>query len=215
MKGDDAGGAEREPSDLELLRAIADGSPEAFRRFYRRWAPKLGSFLTRATGSRDTAEDLLQEAFLRILRAAPRYEERAQVSAWIYRICANLAYSHWRRVTRSPFQAGDVPADELPFEDPRAENPAERRERRAFREALAGALERLPANQRLVFLLKTDRGLTYEEIAAVLRCPEGTAKSRFHYATLRLRDELRPWCEEVDEQGPWDAAVVLARRARN
>lgn len=209
------GDAEREASDLELLRGIAAGSPEAFRCFYRRWAPRLGSFLTRVTGSSDTAEDLLQEAFLRILRAAPRYEERATVGAWVYRICANLAYSYWRRSARSPFEAGDPLAEGAQIADTRAESPADRSERRAFREALDAALERLPANQRLVFLLKADRGLTYEEISAVLQCPEGTAKSRFHYAVLRLRDELRPWCDGPDSASAQDVAAIFLRRSRS
>lgn len=206
---------EPETTDLELLRGIAAASPEAFRCFYRRWAPRLGSFLTRATGSRDTAEDLLQEAFLRILRAAPGFEDRSTVSAWVYRICANLAYSHWRRVARAPFQEGDASAAAAQCADVHAENPAERHERRAFRAALEAALERLPANQRLVFLLKVDRGLTYEEIGDVLRCPEGTAKSRFHYAVLKLRDELRPWCDGTGGASTHDVSAIILHRSRS
>ncbi len=205
----------REASDLDLLRGIAAGSPEAFRGFYRRWAPRLGPFLTRAAGSPDVAEDLLQEAFLRIMRAAPGFEPRSAVSAWVYRICANLAYSHWRRVARSPFQEGDPLVMGALIADERAESPADRHERREFRAALTAALERLPANQRLVFLLKADRGLTYEEIAAVLQCPEGTAKSRFHYAVLRLREELRPWCGGLQERGAQEAAEIFLRHSRS
>jgi RNA polymerase sigma-70 factor, ECF subfamily len=204
-----------EASDLELLQGIAAGSPEAFRSFYRRWAPRLGPFLMRVTGSPDVTEDLLQEAFLRILRAAPRFELRTTVSAWVYRICANLAYSHWRRIARAPFQEGDPLVVGALIADERAENPADRHVRQAFREALTAALEQLPANQRLVFLLKADRGLTYEEIAAVLQCPEGTAKSRFHYAVLKLREELQPWCGGLHDRGAQEAAEIFLRHSRS
>ena len=205
----------REATDLELLRGIASGSAEAFHCFYQRWAPRLGPFLTRAAGSPDVAEDLLQEAFLRILRAAPSFEPRSTVSAWVYRICANLAYSHWRRVARSPFQGGDPLIAGALIADERAENPAERSVRRAFRGALNAALAELPANQRLVFLLKADRGLTYEEIAAVLQCPEGTAKSRFHYAVLRLREQLQPWCAGLHDRSVQAAAEIFLRHSQS
>ncbi|MBD3163099.1 MAG: hypothetical protein GF328_13435, partial [Candidatus Latescibacteria bacterium] len=100
------------PDDLALLRGIADGCEESFRLLFRRWGPRLGRFLERAGGSRETGEDLLQEAFVRVIRAAGSFEPRGSVGAWLHRICANLAYSHWRRETRSPFV--DVGPDPVP-----------------------------------------------------------------------------------------------------
>ncbi len=202
-------------SDLELLQGIASGSEEAFGVFYHRWSPRLGPFLLRATGSREVAEDLLQEAFLRMLRAAPSYEPRGSVRAWIYRICTNLAYSHWRRIRRSPFREGDPHAQEDRLVDTRAATPESVRARSAFREELTAALSELPPNQRIVFILKADRGLTYQEIAEVLRCPEGTAKSRFHHAVRRLRAELSSWSSGLRSWGADDAAAVFLRRSQS
>ena len=183
--------AQEAPSDLELIRAIGAGSEGAFRQLYRRWAPRLGRFLLQSTQSRETADDLLQEAFLRILRAAHRFEPRASVAAWMHRICANLAYSHWRRRRASPVAEG-VDVSLLP--DPPARVDLDReRIRRSFEQDAQAALTAIPENQRMVFLLKIDRGLTYEEIAAVLRCPVGTAKSRFHHAVRKLRAALEEW----------------------
>jgi len=177
------------PTDLELLRGMARAPEESLRILFHRWGPPLRRFLIRATGSRESGEDLLQEAFLRIFRAAPRLAPDSQAGSWMYRICANLAYSHWRRQRRLFFTPG--PPAEIPAG--REEGPDSRRMRGAFAQDLGSAIERLPANQRMVFLLKVDQGLTYQEIAAVLRCPEGTAKSRFHHAVRRLRGDLREW----------------------
>lgn len=180
-------------SDRELIQAIGCGCEESFRVLFKRWAPRLGPFLSRATGSREVAEDLLQEAFLRIIRAAPRFDGRGDAGSWIYRICANLAYSHWRRQRRSPIQNADI---DRCTADPRA-NPEATRIRGLFARDVNSAVAGLPENQRLVFLLKIDRGLTYEQIADVLGCPPGTAKSRFHHASLKLRDALRDWREPI------------------
>jgi RNA polymerase sigma factor (sigma-70 family) len=182
-----------EPVDLELIRGVAAGSEECFRLFFDRWSGRLGRFLTRATGSRQTGEDLLQEAFLRVLSAAPRFEPRGEVSAWIYRICANLAYSHWRTERRSPLHAVDDVESVPEAASPAREGPDALCLRSRFASEAHAMVDRLPANQRIVFLMKVDQALTYEEIAVVLRCPVGTVKSRFHHAVRRLRAGLREW----------------------
>ena len=189
------------PSDIELLAGIARGSQEAFRTLFRRWSPRLLPFLIGATGSREVAEDLLQEAFMRILKAAPAFKPTGKASAWIYRICSNLAYSYWRRQQHSPLVS-------LPYlEEMSSARPAPTDAgpdivymQAAFTRDLRAALAALPANQRMVFLMKADLGLTYEEVAAVLRCPAGTAKSRFHHAVRKLRATLHEWADGLTEQ---------------
>jgi RNA polymerase sigma-70 factor (ECF subfamily) len=188
------------PTDLELIQGTAAGSEESFRLLFRRWSPRLGRFLIQATRSRETGEDLLQEAFLRILRAAPRFSPTGKVSSWMYRICANLAYSHWRRIRSSPFAYTGIP-DGLAGAVSRREPPDRERDMNAFVGEAREALGQLPENQRMVFLLKVEQGLRYEEIAAVLQCPLGTAKSRFHHAVRKLREQLKEWDER--SQTPW------------
>jgi RNA polymerase sigma-70 factor (ECF subfamily) len=180
------------PDDLALLRGIAGGDEDCFRLFFRRWTPPLGRFLQRVTRSPEVAEDLLQETFLRVLRAAPRFEPHGSVSAWVYRIAANLAYSHWRR-TRGVLGPPAPEAPEIAATMPDPLTPDLLRARRAWARDLQAAVGRLPENHRLVFVLKIDEGLTYEQIGEVLGCPTGTAKSRFHHAVLRLRAALRDW----------------------
>jgi RNA polymerase sigma factor (sigma-70 family) len=71
-----------------------------------------------------------------------------------------------------------------------------------FARDLESALTDLPVNQRMAFLLKAGQGLTYEEAAEVLGCPEGTVKSRFHHAVLRLRIVLREWEDGIGTEAP-------------
>ena len=183
------------PSDAELLRGIAEGGELACRLFYRRWSPRLSRFLLHATGCRESADDLLQETFLRVLRAAPRFEPRGSAAAWVYRIAANLAYSHWRQQRRGAWlQPLEYDGLEVPAP---AANPEQDRLRRTWMREAQQAVERLSENHRLVFLLKIDLTLTYEEIGEVLGCPTGTAKSRFHHAVRKLRVVLHHW-EDAD-----------------
>jgi RNA polymerase sigma-70 factor (ECF subfamily) len=181
--------------DLALVLGIGRGCEDSFRILFRRWSPRLGRFLLQITGSREAAEDLLQDSFLRILRAAPRFKPGGSVSSWIYRIAANLGYSYWRRRRASPLlpPGGDDHAVERL--NPKHLGPEELFLAKAFAGEARLAIRNLPPNQRMTFLLKIDQGLTYDEIAAVLHCPTGTAKSRFHHAVRRLRDELSAWDE--------------------
>lgn len=217
------------PGDAALIRSIGQGSEQAFRLLFARWALPLRRFLVRATGSRETGEDLLQEAFLRVLRAAPRYSPDAPPGAWLYRICANLSYSYWRRESHAPRamstlrdrrRAGpeaDFDADHpgrvaggravRGWSGPVPEcGPEALRLRALFTRDLESALAELPVNQRMAFLLKAGQGLTYQDAAEVLGCPEGTVKSRFHHAVLRLRTVLREWEDGLD------TAPTAARR---
>ena len=95
------------------------------------------------------------------------------------------------------------------------EDPSTRRERSEFARGLARAIENLPDNQRMAFLLKVEQGLTYEDVARVLACPVGTAKSRFHHAVLRLRAELSEWREGfAPAPSPMDGRIPSASQRR-
>jgi RNA polymerase sigma-70 factor (ECF subfamily) len=185
------------PADEELLRAIAEGDEEAFRVLFHRWAPRLGRFLMNASGSREAAEDLLQETFLRILKGAGRFEPRGSVGSWVYRIAANLAYSHWRRERSRPLFGAEGEETLTAMAAPAGATPEEDRLRRALLADIDAALGRLEVNKRIVFVLKVREGLTYEEIASILCCPVGTVKSRLHHAVHRLQQDLeeRNWGE--------------------
>lgn len=161
------------PADREtaLLRRIKTGDRGAFEELFRLYERPLGTYLWRLCGNRALAEDLLQECFLRIWKAAPSWEPAARVSTWVFHIAHNLHLNEAARKKVRP----EVRPDPSPPPD--------------F-EALHGALESLPDGERAVVLLSELQGFKYADIAGILGIPLGTVKSRMFSALRRLRDKL-------------------------
>jgi RNA polymerase sigma-70 factor (ECF subfamily) len=179
-----------EESDLhdeEIARGIGNGDPRAFDVFFERYAAPLLGYLRGMIGERAAAEDLLQETMLRIHRNIGRYRERGAFRAWVYRIATNLALTELRRAR---FQAGAQ--DELAsrMNDPPEPAADERLERNETLGAVRAGIAALPDEQRAVVLLRVRRGMAIREIARALCIPEGTVKSRLHYAVRNLRASL-------------------------
>lgn len=184
-------------SDGALMAAAGQGDRVAFGVLVRRHENGLVSYLARLSGSRDRAEDLAQEAFLRLWSVATRYRDRGQLTAYLYRIATNLLRSEERRARRWRFlslgfiamgERGDaVPAmstgDELA-----ADGKLLAEERRS---RLTAAVARLPLPFRVPLVLAEIEDWPLAEIAALVGCSEGTIKSRLFRARRRLRETLR------------------------
>lgn len=184
-------GAFRDASDDALVQATAAGDTAAFQALVERWSPRLIAFLTRALGRRADAEDLSQEIFLRVYRAAPRYDCQGRFAAWLFRIAGNLARSELRRrKLRSWLQGSTGPeaADALAvLPAPRhfdADGPLRDAETRA---ELATALARLPDRQRLAVLLRYYEGLRVRDVAEALGTSEDAAESLLARGLTALR----------------------------
>lgn len=169
-------------SDEELLRAAGRGDEAAFQTLVSRYAGELLGFFRRRAGDA-AAEDLLQETFLRLHKAAVRYVPQATFRTYLYTIARNLALNYRRdlrpSVTLDP--EASARASE-PGPDPLESGERSDRVRRA--------VERLSEPLRDVVLLRHYQGLSFREIAGVLGIPEGTAMRRMSDALLRLRDQL-------------------------
>lgn len=138
------------------------------------------AFLYRMTGDAHLAEDLMQETFVRALRAAERYEPRGKVSTWLFSIAANAARDHWRRHQRRP----EVTYVESAYGSQAADGaPDDEMDIRA-------ALLNLPPEQRSVLILRYYHDLSYAEIAETLVIPLGTVRSRIHNGLERLKESL-------------------------
>jgi RNA polymerase sigma-70 factor, ECF subfamily len=169
------------------------GDPRAFEVLVRRHRTPVFSFLLRLSGDRGRAEDLCQEAFLKVVKASADWEERARFTTWLYAIARNLAVDEARRMAfrrtdpLQPDEAGERPRVEPASEDPLPDRAAEAA---LVRPKLEAALAALPTEQREVFLLREHAGLRFAEIAEVTGAPENTVKSRMRYALEALRAEL-------------------------
>jgi RNA polymerase sigma-70 factor (ECF subfamily) len=201
-----------ERTDEELLAAFQAGDAEAFERLLRRHRGPLFTFLLRMLGDRQRAEDLTQEAFLRVVRAAGRWEARAKFQTWLYTVARNLCVDQSRRDrfrrmdsldAELPGSEGDGPAliDRVPGDAPMPDRAADSA---LVRPALERALQALPSEQREVFLLREQAGLPFKEIAELAGVNENTIKSRMRYALEGLRRHLTAAgvTEETAEAGP-------------
>jgi RNA polymerase sigma-70 factor (ECF subfamily) len=177
-------------ADAELIQKWRAGDTAAFALVVRRWEPDLARFLSRLTTA-DRVPDLVQETFLRLYRAGPKYHENGHFSTWLFQIALNVARDAGRR-TR-PVQP--LPAEEPPALAESAEADCERRE---VGEVVARAVAELPDALREVLALRHDAGMNFEEMSRHLKVPASTLKSRFAVALRRLRERL---CELGFDEG--------------
>ena len=187
-------------SDHALLEATRTGDEDAFAQLVSRYRNQITSYIYRMTNDYDGAVDLAQETFVRVYRAAERYQTTYAFSTYIYRIATNLAISELRKRKRRKlvsltgfFQGKDGaepqefnPADCRPLPDTEMVD-AERRL------AVQRAISTLPEKYRAPLILRDVDGKSYEEISRILETSEGTVKSRISRARGFLREKMRAY----------------------
>lgn len=165
-------------SDEQLMLEFQQGSREAFSELFARYRERIYGFFRRRLNHAARAEELAQETFLAVLRAAARYEPRAFFRTYLYGIAMNLLAAERRKAGREespPAEAPDPPAD---GGNPEAALWVRR------------AIAQLDAGDREVLLLREYEQLSYEEIADLTCVPIGTVRSRLFRARLALKELL-------------------------
>ncbi len=184
MQGDESA------SDGNLLEAARAGDRSAFALLVDRHKDPLVGTLTRLTGRQEDAEDLAQEAFVRLFERGARYQERGKLGAYLLRIATNLLRSRERqrarrRILRAAFLAPNG------HESPSA--PQRLLLERELQHELARALARLPLRYRVPLVLSSIEGWSYRQIGELTGCRAGTVKSRIHRGKRRLEELLSPY----------------------
>jgi len=208
----------QERTDEELLAAYQQGDAGAFELLLRRHRAPLFSFLLRMLGDRERAEDLAQEAFLRIVKGAQAWEHRARFQTWLFTIARNLCVDASRRdrFRRADSLDAQGPDDEPAMVDsvPGGEiDPSRGAESARLRPVLQKALLGLPAEQREVFILREQAGVPFKEIAEMVGVNENTVKSRMRYALEGLRKALLAAGVDADTGAEEPAPGVRLGRA--
>jgi RNA polymerase sigma-70 factor (ECF subfamily) len=159
------------------------GDEAAFEELVERYAPKLRYFLRKLLSSAEAADDCLQDVWLEVFRGLARLADPQAFRAWVYRIARDRAFGLLRKGRRQEQPLGeiDVP-DEAADESEFSPEDAAR---------IHAALDRLPAEQREVLVLRFLEEMSYDEIARVTSQPLGTVRSRIHYAKRALGRALR------------------------
>jgi len=181
-----------------LIAAHLRGDPRAFGQIVARYQVRLLNFVYRMIGDRERAEDLVQEAFLRVYRHLDRFDPSRKFSTWIYTIASNLAKNELRNRNRSPVITLEQarPRDEelarpVDFED-KGNRPDDLYERRSLKALVEETVARLAAHHREVFVLRELEGKSYEEIADIMHCNLGTVKSRLNRARQSFAELIQP-----------------------
>jgi RNA polymerase sigma-70 factor (ECF subfamily) len=169
------------------------GSPAAFEMLVSRWQQPVTRFLFHLVGSEELVSDLCQEVFLRVYENRSRYRESGTFAAWLYRIALNVARDFLRRRRHEPCRLDDV---EPPATGPSPEAACEQAERGRL---IARTIAALPEPLRVTLVLRHYEEMSFEQIARMLGEPASTIKSRFSAALQRLRERLRPLCDNPPE----------------
>ncbi|HYN15307.1 MAG TPA: sigma-70 family RNA polymerase sigma factor [Terriglobales bacterium] len=187
-----------EDGDMALVHAAKEGDVGAFEQLLRRNQAMVFRVAQHITGSREDAEEVAQEAFLKAFQNLDRFEERSRFSTWVTRITVNTALMrlrHRRGHETVPLRGGD-PDDPSALPEEVADwrpDPEQLYGRRELRAILTRALAGLPQHYSTVFLLRDVEGFSTAETAEALGLSVTAVKARLLRARLQLRQRLDPY----------------------
>lgn len=176
---------EEELADIALMQRLATGDETALTPLIERWKTPLINFFYRSLRSYESAEDLSQVVFVRIYRAAPKYQPTAKFSTYLFHIARRLLINEFRRQQRKPLDSVD------PSELRAVDLDDSGREVREIEEAFHLALVDLPENQRTAILLLKQQQLSYQEIAEIMDASESAVKTWIFRARQFLKQALK------------------------
>jgi RNA polymerase sigma-70 factor (ECF subfamily) len=186
--------------DADVVRLAQQGRELAFRELVRRYERPVFSLVFRMVRDRETAEDLAQDAFIKVLNHIDKYSPEFKFSSWLFKIANNVAIDHLRRrridtisMDGSPnaTTAAEVEASTLELGDGQ-ESALDELEAKELGSAIERAIAALRPEYRACIMLRHVEGRSYEEIAATLDLPLGTVKTYIHRARHELRKTLEP-----------------------
>lgn len=186
------------PDDWALVEQIRAGRQGAFRDLVRRYERQVAHLIYLSLGRPEDVEDLSQEVFLRVYHALPRLQPQRSLFSWIYRIASNVVVDEVRRrkfrnMLSLEFLAAERGKDAAAGSD---HDPSISTERSEMETVVHAAIRSLPADQRMVILLREYEDLSYDEIAEVLGISVPAVKSRLFRARQELKDLLEPVMED-------------------
>lgn len=169
-------------ADTELVSLVAKGSESAFKELLDRHQGAVYQLAYRFLGDPNEAEDIAQETFLRLYRAADRYQPRASLRTYLFRIAKNLCIDFLRKKRPEPMEHIPETMD--------LDSPQDQLERAQSIQIILNSIEALPEHQRMAILLRHNSGLRYQEIADVMEVTVSAVESLLVRARKTLRQRL-------------------------
>jgi len=186
-------GPSQQPEDVRLMLLAREDDQSAFAILYNRHRRRVASFFYGLSGDAQVAGELCQETFLRIWRFRVRYAATGSFQAYLFSFARNIWLEKCREIRRRRrlCARNACEHDYARASCPPAMQPDAAAVRAELEEHIMAALEALPEDQRMAFVLRVVDGLSIHEIAAVMRCPVNTVRSRKLLAIKKLRKSLR------------------------
>jgi RNA polymerase sigma-70 factor (ECF subfamily) len=184
--------------DVSLLLAYRSGDASAFERLYARHATAIRMLCLRHLRSDASADDVVQETFLRLVRGAGRVDRGFNVRAWLHRVAANLCIDLLRAQRRNPGTDDDGTVMRTVPTPHRADQPEAAYEMTWLRETVTRVAEAMPPRQRAALVLRELEGLSYNAIAEALQLSPGAVETLLFRARRRFREEYLRRATESD-----------------
>lgn len=176
-----------------LLKLAKEGDAGAFEKLISMHQKTVYNMAFRMLGNREDAYDAAQDVFIRVYKALPGFRQESMFSTWIYRITKNVCLDIIRKNKKQntvsidrEVDYGDGPLT-MQIEDT-GPSPDETAERNELVKKVREGIAKLPEQHRIIIVMRDMQNLSYEEIAKILKCPEGTVKSRINRARNALRN---------------------------
>ena len=186
--------SKKEPTDKQLVERVKRGDKRAFDVLILKYQHKIIGLVGRYLRDQDEVKDVTQESFIKAYRALPSFRGDSAFYTWLYRIAINTAKNQLVSRSRRPPDT-DIDVDDGEFQD----NSAVLRDNESPEDVLAtgqmevviyGAIDDLPEELKVAVTLREFEGLSYDEIAEVMRCPVGTVRSRIFRAREAIEKKI-------------------------
>lgn len=181
-----------DPFQKELIKKAKNGDEESFETLIKACSARAYNIALRYLRNEEDALDVLQESYIKIFRYLGRFREDSSFDTWVYRIVVNSCNDFLRknsvdRKTDRLYRQDEDGEVAIEFSDP-SPNPEEQMLEKEKSQEILNCLERLPQDHREVLILREIQGFSYEEIAQILKCSQGTVKSRINRGRSKLRE---------------------------
>jgi RNA polymerase sigma-70 factor (ECF subfamily) len=202
-----------EDPDLELVRRTQQGDRAAFRKLFDKYHRRVFAVSLAVVKNPQDAHDIVQEAFVRVHRHLAGFQGASSFYTWLYRITMNLSIDHHRRKKNAPHvdyddailrEPGDAEGAAEIMPSYGNSDPGKSHSRKELAERMQAALATLPPYHQQVIVLREVDGLSYEEIAKIMKVPKGTIMSRLFHARRKMQSALADYVE--GELVPQDAS---------
>ncbi|HHX18524.1 MAG TPA: sigma-70 family RNA polymerase sigma factor [Clostridium sp.] len=197
--------SEKEACESQLIKEAKSGNVEAFEELIKQNEKKVFNIAYKMMGNYDDANELAQEAFIKAYKSINKFKGDSLFSTWIYRITTNVCLDELRKRKNKKVISLN---EHIKYNDEeikpqvKDERPGPEKifEKKETKNLINQCIESLPADYKTVIILRDIEGFTYEEIAKIINCPEGTVKSRISRARKALRDIFKNKKELFNEE---------------